>query len=535
MADRRLKFWGWGYETERLTTDEVARLEAAYALRFGVSGFDVTPPPAGGKTSRCARHGSRRPPARDVVLDRATTTGCCTATASRSSTACAPSRATSPIRPTSSPSRATRTTSSRLLDWCDARGVAVDPLGRRLQRGRRRRGARATRRAALVTIDLKQLDRVLEIDRTSRARRASRRGVLRPGARGPAASRSGLTLRHFPQSFEFSTLGGWIATRSRRPLRHALHAHRRFRRSRCAWSRRPAWSESLPPARLGRRARARIGMFIGSEGIARHHHRGLDAAARRARASCAPPARALRRLLSRRPKRCVRIAQAHLYPANCRLLDADEALVNGAGDGTQSILVLAFESADRPDGWMRYAAGIEIVRAHGGEYDTGALRSRRRQRAGRGRASGATAFLRMPYNREVLTPRGIITETFETAITWERFPDFHAQVKAHDAKRRCGRSPAGRGWSPAASPTSIPTVQRPISPSIALGDKARAGRAVLGHQDRRFGSAQQPRRYHHSSSRGGPRPSPLVRPPASRSVRPGAASPPRSASIPTAC
>jgi alkyldihydroxyacetonephosphate synthase len=40
----------------------------------------------------------------------------------------------------------------------------------------------------------------------------------------------------------------------------------------------------------------------------------------------------------------------------------------------------------------------------------------------------------MPYNREQLTPRGIISDTFETAITWDRFPDFHAQVKAATEK-----------------------------------------------------------------------------------------------------
>jgi alkyldihydroxyacetonephosphate synthase len=125
---------------------------------------------------------------------------------------------------------------------------------------------------------------------------------------------------------------------------------------------------------------------------------------------------------------CVRaIAQAHLYPANCRLLDAGEALVNGAGDGTHAVLVLNFESADRPmDALM--ARALELVRAHGGSYDEAALGKAGAQREG---AAGQwrDAFLRMPYFREVLTPRAIITETFETAITWDRFRHFHDQVK----------------------------------------------------------------------------------------------------------
>src|SRR6185503_19329668 len=65
---------------------------------------------------------------------------------------------------------------------------------------------------AAVTVDLRDLGRVLEVDMTSRAAR------IEGGAFGPALEAQlrphGLTLRHFPQSFEYSTLGGWIATRS---------------------------------------------------------------------------------------------------------------------------------------------------------------------------------------------------------------------------------------------------------------------------------------------------------------------------------
>ena len=66
--------------------------------------------------------------------------------------------------------------------------------------------------AGAASIDLSRLDRVLEIDRESRAAR------IQAGAYGPALEDQlrphGYTLRHFPQSFEFSTLGGWLATRS---------------------------------------------------------------------------------------------------------------------------------------------------------------------------------------------------------------------------------------------------------------------------------------------------------------------------------
>ena len=66
--------------------------------------------------------------------------------------------------------------------------------------------------AGTISLDLKGLDRVLEVDRTSRAARIEG-GILGPALEA-ALRPHGVTLRHFPQSFECSTLGGWIATRS---------------------------------------------------------------------------------------------------------------------------------------------------------------------------------------------------------------------------------------------------------------------------------------------------------------------------------
>ena len=65
---------------------------------------------------------------------------------------------------------------------------------------------------AVISVDLQHLNRVVEVDRSSRA------ALIEGGALGPeletALKPHNLTLRHFPQSFEFSTLGGWIATRA---------------------------------------------------------------------------------------------------------------------------------------------------------------------------------------------------------------------------------------------------------------------------------------------------------------------------------
>ena len=66
--------------------------------------------------------------------------------------------------------------------------------------------------AGTVTLDMSRMNRVLEVDPVSRAAR------IQGGARGPELEAGlkphGMTLRHFPQSFQHSTLGGWIATRS---------------------------------------------------------------------------------------------------------------------------------------------------------------------------------------------------------------------------------------------------------------------------------------------------------------------------------
>jgi alkyldihydroxyacetonephosphate synthase len=78
----------------------------------------------------------------------------------------------------------------------------------------------------------------------------------------------------------------------------------------------------------------------------------------------------------------------------------------------------------------------------------------------------------MPYNREVLTPRGIIAETFETAITWDRFPHFHAQVKA--AAEKAIKEVTGRPGLVTCRFTHVyPDGPAPYFSVHALGDKTR--------------------------------------------------------------
>jgi alkyldihydroxyacetonephosphate synthase len=66
--------------------------------------------------------------------------------------------------------------------------------------------------APVLTVDLSRMQRMLELDETSRLA-TFESGVIGPEIEQQLNGR-GYTLGHFPQSFEFSTLGGWIATRS---------------------------------------------------------------------------------------------------------------------------------------------------------------------------------------------------------------------------------------------------------------------------------------------------------------------------------
>jgi alkyldihydroxyacetonephosphate synthase len=304
-----------------------------------------------------------------------------------------------------------------VLDWAIASGAAVIPFGGGTSVVGGVEGSVSREFAGVVSLDLRELDRVLEVDVVSEAAR------IQAGALGPELERQlsehGMTLRHFPQSFEFSTLGGWIATRSGGHFA-TLYTHiddliesvRAITPSGVWESRRlPGSGAGVSPDR----------MLIGSEGILgviteawmRVRPRPTQRASAGVRfAEFTAGAEAVRAL-----------SQSGLYPTNCRLIDADEAAVTGAGDGSHAVLVLAFESADHDvEPWMSRA--LALCSDHGGTWE------RRGSRAGGGDAVGSwrESFLRAPYLRDTFVAIGVLSETFETAITWDRFPEFHASV-----------------------------------------------------------------------------------------------------------
>lgn len=98
-----------------------------------------------------------------------------------------------------------------VLAWAVAHHVAVVPFGG----GTSVTGGLVARRegfAGLVSLDLVRMKRLVAADHESMT------ATLEPGLRGPEAeallAAEGLTLGHFPQSFEYATVGGFAATRS---------------------------------------------------------------------------------------------------------------------------------------------------------------------------------------------------------------------------------------------------------------------------------------------------------------------------------
>jgi alkyldihydroxyacetonephosphate synthase len=108
------------------------------------------------------------------------------------------------------------------------------------------------------------------------------------------------------------------------------------------------------------------------------------------------------------------IAQSGLYPSNCRLLDEAEGRLTGVSD--KPMLVLGFESADHPvDAWM--ARALEICDRKPSSTGSGAGGDWR------------SAFLQMPYLRDTLIQAGVLNDTFETAVTWDRLGDLREAVR----------------------------------------------------------------------------------------------------------
>jgi alkyldihydroxyacetonephosphate synthase len=415
-----LKHWGWGHEDQQPSRSEVEAAAAGIRERLGFGGEVADPVPLEQVDLRAPR---LRVPAAlgDLFTDDRHERACHALGKAyrdvvrgfRGEFADPPDLIAYPRDPSEI---------ETVLSWCESEGAAAIPFGG----GTSVVGGVEPRLAErpVVSLDLRRLDRVLDVDAESLAAR------IQAGATGPRLEEQlrehGLTLRHFPQSFEFSTLGGWIATRAGGHFA-TLYTHiDDLVESVRAITPRGIWeSRRLPGSGAGPSPDRAL---IGSEGILGVVEEAWVRVRPRPsfKVSCGVEfddfmagARAVRE-----------ISQSGLHPSNCRLLDALEAGTTGAGSGERSLLVLGFESAHHPvEAPMELA--LEAAREHGGV--PGELRSQsQRDRATSGEAGAVdtwrAAFLFAPYLRDTFVACGVLSETFETAITWDRFEGFHASA-----------------------------------------------------------------------------------------------------------
>ncbi|MEA2396907.1 MAG: alkyldihydroxyacetonephosphate synthase [Thermoleophilaceae bacterium] len=424
-AKRRLKFWGWGYEDQQPPADELRQAGAAIRAHLGFEPAEVElpvplddvelPPP------RLAP-----PPDLEAV--------CSTDHADRATHAQGKGyrdlvrgfrgRLDHPPDVVARPGDERELES--VLEWCAAAGAAAIPFGG----GTSVVGGVEPRvgagYAGAVSIDLRALDRVLEVDPVSRAAR------IQAGALGPELEDQlrphGLTLRHFPQSFEFSSLGGWIATRAGGHFATRLTHIDDLVESVRAITPTGDWeSRRLPGSGAGPSPDR---MLIGSEGtlgviteawVRLQSRPRFRSSASVTFATFEAGAAAVRAL-----------SQSGLEPSNCRLLDGAEAAITGAGSDGRALLVLGFESADHPlEPWMTRA--LELCADHGGQAPGGArhtdAESGDADRSGDAAGQWRAAFLAAPYLRDTMIAAGVFSETFETAITWDRLDAFVSEVR----------------------------------------------------------------------------------------------------------
>ena len=311
-----------------------------------------------------------------------------------------------------------------------------------------------------VSIDMGAMDRVLEIDRTSRAAR------IQAGVYGPHLEEQlrphGLTLRYYPQSFEYSTLGGWIVTRGAGHYATGLtHIDDMTESVRAVTPAGIHDSFRLPGSGAGPSPDR---LFLGSEGAL-----GIVTEAwMRLQDRPTLPRRPLGRVRAfhgRCGRPCARFRRRGSTPR----IYACSTITRCAGRARETVRprcwcwVSRAPTTRSTPGWnvRSNAAGN-----HGGRLPE--------ERGGGGSAAARwrDAFIKGGHMREMLTARAIIRETFETAITWDRFEAFHRDVAG--AAERALEEATGRPGIVACRFTHVyPDGPAPYFTFIGLGEQGR--------------------------------------------------------------
>ncbi|MBB2894766.1 FAD-binding oxidoreductase [Flexivirga oryzae] len=305
-----------------------------------------------------------------------------------------------------------------VLQVCAAHGVAVVPYGG----GTSVVGGLVADRAelhGLVSLDLCRLDALVDLDEVSRT------ATLQAGMLGPQAEtllgERGYTLGHFPQSFEFASIGGFAATRSSGQSSSGYGRFDSMVVSVTVATARGLWSVGAAPASAAGPDLRQL--VLGSEG-ALGVITDVTVMVRPVPAekvyetwrweSFEAGAQAMRTLV-----------QDDLNPTVLRLSDETETSINlsdpsaiGLSDAGGAQMVCGYEgSADRVARMRAEVAAT--LRAAGGQL------------AGEdGGAAWSDGRFAAPYLRDALLDEGVLVETLETATVWSNLRHLYDEVLA---------------------------------------------------------------------------------------------------------
>jgi alkyldihydroxyacetonephosphate synthase len=411
MQERRRSFWGWGYEGEPIDESALAFATGALEALFGGTAKRREPPEESGLVLPHPRVslptslealGDPSPHARAL---------CSAGRSYRDLARTTRGRFDNPPDIVARPR--TENELESLLEHASQHHIAVIPFGGGTsvaggvepELGPQHRGS--------MSLDLRGLTGLHELDLASRSAR------IGAGTTGPAIEAAlgahGLSLRHYPQSFEISTLGGWIATRAGGHFATLYtHIDELVQSVRLVTPRGALETRRLPGSGAGAGARA---PGAGLRGHARHRHRSLDA--RLPQAELPQRGHRTLRLTSRSrargdaPRRAERPLPDEL-PLARRPRGHGERLRPGRREPALARLRVGRSPHRR--GWR---APSRSCAGSGGSIDDEAIRSSSR---GDGRDLTADtykrSFFRAPYMRDELILRDVFVETYETAVVW---------------------------------------------------------------------------------------------------------------------
>jgi alkyldihydroxyacetonephosphate synthase len=339
-----------------------------------------------------------------------------------------------------------------VLELCASRGLAVVPFGggtsvvggvEPLSDGH----------AAAIALDTSRIAQIAELDRESRI------VTVGAGMRGPELERAlaaeGLTLGHWPQSFEYVTLGGCAATRSAGQASSGYGSIAKLVLGLRMAA--PAGDIALAPMPASAAGPGLRELIVGSEGtlgvITTVSLRVRRAPAERRYEGVmfetfTAGARALRAM-----------AQEHALPEVARLSDAAETRMSMAlagGGGMKERLGRAYLTArgrgDRSKIGQQAGRCIAIL---GFEGEKDEVKSRRGRAMGLARRDGGVALggspgrawlagrFQAPYLRDELLSHGVMVETLETATRWSNVERLHDAVAGAIERALAGEGTPG--------------------------------------------------------------------------------------------